>query len=88
MKNFMEHDFVIANILLCCFLPMGKGDPVHKNRASHGVALHIGGEKIYTFDDGKVFTVRKPRCCLATIIRIREIFPAMAEDLTGVTNIS
>ena len=57
MKKFMEHEFVIENILLCCFLPKGKGDPVHKNRASHGLALHVGGEKMYKFDDGKELAV-------------------------------
>jgi len=52
MKNFMEYDFAVETIALCCYVPKGKGDLVHKNRPSHGIALHIGGKKIYTFDTG------------------------------------
>ncbi len=58
MKNFMEHDFAVERIILCCFIPRGKGDAVHKDRASHGLALHIGSERCYKFDDGRELTVR------------------------------
>ena len=57
MKNFMQHDFNVDEIILCCYLPNGMGDNVHKNRASHGLALMVGGEKHYTFDNGRSITV-------------------------------
>lgn len=57
MKKFMEHDFVVEKVTLCCYVPKGKGDLVHKNRPSHGVALHIGGKRVYTFEGGKSIDV-------------------------------
>ncbi|MBQ7821252.1 MAG: helix-turn-helix domain-containing protein [Clostridia bacterium] len=58
MIDFMNHDFDIRNIVLACFVPSGTGLSTHKNRPSHGLAIHIGGEKIYTFSDGKELTVK------------------------------
>ena len=58
MKRFMQYDFDVKEIVLCCFLPKGIGDNIHRNRASHGLALMIGGEKLYTFDNGRTITVR------------------------------
>ncbi|MBR2387149.1 MAG: helix-turn-helix transcriptional regulator [Clostridia bacterium] len=58
MKEFMEYDFAVETIVLCLFLPKGKGDAVHKDRPSHGLALHIGAERLYKFDDGRALTVR------------------------------
>ena len=58
MKNFMQYDFDVKNVVLCCYLPKGMGDNVHRNRSSHGLALNIGGEKHYTFDNGRSITLR------------------------------
>lgn len=59
VKEFMNHDFNINKIVLAIFVPAGTGDATHKNRPSHGLAIHKGGEKIYTFMDGKKLTVRE-----------------------------
>lgn len=57
MRNFMELDFNIDKIVIACFVAAGTGNAVHKNRPSHGLAINLEGEKVYTFSDGKVLTV-------------------------------
>ncbi len=59
MKEFMNFDFNIEKIVLAIFVPDGTGATIHKNRPSHGLAIHKGGEKIYTFSDGKKLTVKE-----------------------------
>lgn len=59
MKNFMEYNFDIKNIILACFVAAGKGTHIHNNRPSHGLALHLGGDKDYIFSDKTVLRVRK-----------------------------
>lgn len=54
----MNYDFNIKKIILACLVPAGTGDAVHKNRPSHGIALHMNGEKEYRFSDGRVLTVK------------------------------
>ena len=58
MKNFMQYNFTIERICYICFVPPGKGSVVHRNRANHGLALHIGGDKIYRFEGGPSLPVR------------------------------
>ena len=58
MKEFMNYNFNIDKIVLAIFLAAGTGDAIHKNRASHGLAIHKGGEKIYTFSGGKKLIVK------------------------------
>ena len=41
MKNFMNSDFNITNIILATYVKPGTGEPIHKNRASHGFAVNI-----------------------------------------------
>ena len=59
MKKFMNSDFNINKIVLAIFVAAGTGDAIHKNRPSHGLAIHKGGEKIYIFSDGKILTVKE-----------------------------
>ena len=53
----MNYDFNINKIVVACFVLAGMGNAVHKDRPSHGLAMNIGGEKVYTFDDGRVLSV-------------------------------
>lgn len=54
MINFMEHDFTVGKIELACLVEAGKGAAVHKNRASHGLAIFLGGERTFCFDSKKL----------------------------------
>lgn len=54
MKNFMQHDFTIEKIELACFVKAGTGMPVHRNRASHGIAVFLDGDITISFDNKKV----------------------------------
>lgn len=53
----MEYDFPVTAIRLACFVPAGTGEAVHHDRPSHGVALHLSGQKRYCFRDGTVLHV-------------------------------
>lgn len=53
MNFFLEHELVILQILTCCFVPSGSGTLIHRNRGSHGLALHLFGETIYSFTSGE-----------------------------------
>lgn len=55
----MESDFRIDDIILCCFVPVGTGAAVHKNRQSHGLAFKTNGENKYFFSSGKVLSFKK-----------------------------
>ena len=54
MKNFMEYDFIIEKIEVACFVKAGTGALVHKNRASHGLAIFLGGDRTFNFDEKKI----------------------------------
>ena len=58
MINFMKYDFVIDKIELACLVGAGKGSMIHKNRASHGLAIFLGGERTFYFNEKK-FKVTK-----------------------------
>lgn len=49
MKNFMSFNFNIQKILIACFVASGSAKPSHRNRPSHGLAFHTGGEKTCYF---------------------------------------
>ena len=59
MDEFMHYDFNINKIVLAILVPAGAGDATHKNRKSHGLAMHKAGDKIYTFSDGRVLQVKE-----------------------------
>ena len=50
----MKQDFIVEKIELACLVKAGKGTFIHKNRASHGLALFLGGERIFCFDEKKI----------------------------------
>lgn len=55
MMNFMEHDFTVGKIKLACLVEAGKGKMVHQNRTSHGLAIFLGGERTFYFDEKKIW---------------------------------
>jgi AraC-like DNA-binding protein len=54
MQNFMKNDFVIEKIVLSCKVSAGTGNSIHHNRQSHGLALFVGGERTFYFDQKKI----------------------------------
>ena len=59
MKDFIDYDFNISQLVLACRNPAKLAGITFIDRASHGLAMHLGGEKTYTFSDGKALTVRE-----------------------------
>ena len=59
MRDFMNYDFIIKNIVLACFVPAGTGNAVHKNRPSHGLCLNMAGEKEFIFSNGEKLTAKE-----------------------------
>ena len=55
MKSFMQKDLKICDITFAGRV-FAMGNPMHKNRYNHGLALHIGGNKSYDFS-GNILTV-------------------------------
>lgn len=53
MKDFMIYNFSVTSVTLACFVLSGKGMRVHVDRPAHGVALNLGGVKVYEFSDGR-----------------------------------
>lgn len=47
----------ITEFVLAVHVPSGQGAPIHNNRPSHGIALHLAGKKSYRFSSGKTFPV-------------------------------
>lgn len=59
MTNFFERDIIVDKVILSCLVKKGTGANFHKDRASHGLAYILEGEKTYEFSDGKTLTVRQ-----------------------------
>ena len=57
MKDFMNYNFDVESIRLSCFVPIGGGRNVHKNRPSHGIVFYGGGMRSFTFDETDTVTV-------------------------------
>ena len=57
MKDFMNYNFDIESIMLSCFVPIGGGKKVHKNRPSHGIVFYGSGRRNFTFDETDTITV-------------------------------
>lgn len=51
MENFMSFNFNIEKIVIACFVASGTAKPNHRNRPSHGLAFHTGGDKSCYFHD-------------------------------------
>ena len=57
--DFIDYNFSVSRIILACHVKKDGGAKVHRNRASHGLALHMSGKKEYVFDSGKRLEVEK-----------------------------
>ena len=56
----MNSDFNITNIVLAIHVKPGTGEPIHKNRASHGIAIYTSDSddiKKFVFSDKKTVSV-------------------------------
>ena len=59
VNKFFDYNFNIDKIVLACYVPKGAGDAFHKDRGSHGLALHISGKRKYVFEGKKTFYTGK-----------------------------
>ncbi len=59
MKDFIKCDLDISKIVLAAKVIPPYHQTTHINRASHGLAMHIGGHKIYHFAGGINLEVEK-----------------------------
>ena len=59
MEDFFKQNINIDKIILACYVPRGEGDAVHMHRPSHGLALHISGDKKYIFEGKKTLFTKK-----------------------------
>ena len=60
MKDFIKFDLDISKIVLAVkVISSSDHQKTHINRPSHGLALHLGGHKIYHFEDGHDLEVFK-----------------------------
>ena len=57
MEKFIESDLDIKEVVYAGYVPAGTGKAKHISRPSHGLALHLSGEKTYYFDTGTTLTV-------------------------------
>lgn len=57
--NFLDQTPVISRINLAIRVPAGCGEPLHRNRPTYGIALHLEGEKLYRFEGGRDLSVCK-----------------------------
>lgn len=57
--NFLSDDFTIEKTVFACKVPAGTGEVVHKNRPSHGLALHASGDRDYIFESGETLNVKR-----------------------------
>ena len=51
--DLLQNDQIVLDIALACLVPAGTGSRLHKNRPTHGIALHTSGCKIYHFAEGE-----------------------------------
>ncbi len=51
--DFFDSPLTVAAIVFACHVPAGQGDADHRDRPSHGVALHLSGHRVYHFSDGE-----------------------------------
>ena len=60
--EFLKMNTVVKEIILATHLPYGKGNPVHKNRASFGIAYYVNARAVFKFEGGKVLEVGDGEC--------------------------
>lgn len=59
VRAFMQYDFTVTRLAICCHVPPGMSGPIHRNRAAHGVVFYVKGYEKYCFEGGKEVTVRE-----------------------------
>ena len=59
MKFVFDDTLDVSEIVVAIKVPAGHGQAVHKDRASHGFAMHLDGDKDYVFGSGKILKVQK-----------------------------
>lgn len=57
--NFLETAFYVTEPALAIHVSFGKGEPIHNNRPSHGLAYIADGEHLYTFEKKKKIICEK-----------------------------
>lgn len=57
MNALMETPLKVTEVVLACFVAAGKGEPVHKNRPSHGLVLLLNRRR-FVFDGGRTVHVK------------------------------
>ena len=62
MLQFMSHNFQVRAIAQATSVPPDQRNHLHKNRPFHGLALHMGGKKLYRFTDYPA--VPANNCCI------------------------
>ena len=58
MREFMEYVFRIERVALACYVAIGSGESVHRNRRYHGLVF-FDGPRRFTFSDGRVIFVKR-----------------------------
>lgn len=59
MQSIIGATIDIERILLACYVAPGRGETIHRNRPSHGFAIHFSGTKKFVFGDGSSYIVKK-----------------------------
>lgn len=59
MQNIIGANIDIKSILLACYVAPGRGETIHRNRPSHGFAIHLSGVKKFVFADGSSHIVKR-----------------------------
>lgn len=57
LNEFFKADFNISKVNICCYVIGTMGNPVHRNRANHGLVYNLAGNKRYEFLEGESYTV-------------------------------
>ena len=57
MNDLISARFDRLSVVAAVHVLPGTGEPIHRNRPSHGFAYHRDGEATYRFDTGSVLTV-------------------------------
>ena len=54
--DFLEEEMIVTKIILAMFMPKHKGDPIHRNRPSHGLVYYVDCAAVYSFESGETLT--------------------------------
>ena len=54
--DFLEEEIIVTKIILAMFMPKHKGEPIHRNRPSHGLVYYVDCAAVYSFESGETLT--------------------------------